>query len=189
MKRWLKQNWFQALIAAVAIYGAALSSYTQFFVGPLGPSLDFDLVGQHSDQTLELYVSNTGDRHAVIERIDVCGIGEFIVQDTEFEHREWLRSEEEDDRFEIDALLRSANQRWVAQCFTKARHPRLIRGSRSIQPDSAESLFFAAVTDLAIKGTVATGQAAGMGSCSITLWANGGLHVSRIFLCHVTAPS
>lgn len=179
---WLRDNAINLLISIVATYGAVLASFTQFCAGPTGALLRFQLMEQRRDNSLELYVSNTGDRHAVVDRIEICGIGEFFLLDTEFQDQHWIDSSKPESEGDIFALLHPASSRWLAQCFTKVRLPRLIEGDRSIQPDSAQRLLFAPVEDLEIRSTAPTGTAIGMGQCTINLWA-GRLHVSRVFIC------
>jgi hypothetical protein len=113
----------------------------------------------------------------------VCGLGEFFVQDRLFEESTVFRSQEHEDLSNIYGLLGYSNTRWVAQCFPEGRHPELVSGNRSIQPDSSETLVFGPIEDLKIEGTAATGQSGGLGPCSITVWAAGGLHASRVFNC------
>jgi hypothetical protein len=153
------------------------------------PEIDFNLIRQDPDATLRLYVSNTGSAHAVVERLEVCGSGEYVLKDFTLEDRRWIRSDNPEGEMESFGLIGAwASSRWIASCSETARFPPLLHGSRKIAQDSAEELTFGAVPDLQLSSNVETGQSGGMGFCSLTIHCNNTC-ASRAVLCRRSGAS
>ena len=175
---------------SIAIYGAVLGTIGTVFpvwtyFHPHSPKLDFRLIKQTEDSHLHIAVTNSGNAHSFVDRIELCGLNEFVLQN--ISARKELYPKKEDDFWKIDMLIGfHSSTEWIARCdMDKAQHPAIISGSRLVSPDSTTELEFDAVKGIKLSSTVGTGVSHGKGLCSITLYANDYV-VSQAFLCEAS---